>query len=53
MKIICSFEEFTSLVRECQKTIDKSNCLGCALFPVCGDSHLEDEVEIIVQEDGE
>ena len=45
MKIKCTLEEYTKLIRRCQRTSIEKQCEGCFMENICGNDILEDAVE--------
>lgn len=50
MKITCTLQEWSQLIRQCEKA--NGGCFNCALHDVCGEVYIENaiEVEIIAGE---
>ena len=51
MKIVCTLNEYTRIIRKCSKAAGE--CSGCVLEGICGNNILEDavEFEIISEEE--
>ena len=45
MKIVCTLEEYSRMVRMCQRGMDSNDCKGCALLNICSNNMLEDAVQ--------
>ena len=45
MKITCTLEEYTQLIRGCQHCMEASDCGHCPLDKACWDNYLETSVE--------
>ena len=45
MKIICTLDEYSRMVRMCQRGMDLNECKGCALVNICGNNMIEDAVQ--------
>lgn len=50
MKINCTLEEYTRMIRMCQRGADR-DCSGCVLAYICGDDLIEDAVQFEIEDD--
>lgn len=50
MKIKCTLEEYSQLIRGCQRNIVLNECKGCAMESVCGNNLLEDAVQFEIED---
>lgn len=49
MKIICTIDEYSRIIRSCQRSIVLGECKGCALENICNQQILEDAVQLEVE----
>ena len=50
MKIICTLDEYSQLIRTCQRTIVLNECKGCAMENICCNNILEDAVQFEIED---
>ena len=53
MIIKCTMEEYTRIIRMCQRGKDLSECQGCVMGHICYDDVIENAVEFEIKEDDE
>ena len=49
MKLKCTLQEYTQLVRRCQRCIEDSACQGCVLADFCGENKFEEIVALEIE----
>ena len=53
MKIVCTLDEYTRMIRMCQRGKELHECQGCVMANVCGESLIEDAVQFEIQDHDE
>ena len=53
MKISCTIEEYSRIIRSCQRSIVLGECKGCALENICNQQILEDSVRFEIVDNDE
>jgi hypothetical protein len=48
MKIICTLEEYSRMVRMCQRGAE-NDCKGCVMENICGNNIIEDAVQFEIE----
>ena len=50
MKIKCTMEEYTRIIRMCQRAKDYSECQGCVMANICYDDIIEKAIQFEIIE---
>lgn len=50
MKIICTLDEYSRMIRQCQRNLSLNECKGCVMENICGDNLLEDAVQFEIED---
>ena len=52
MKIKCTLDEYSRMIRMCQRNKD-NDCQGCVMANICNENIIEDAVQFEIEEDDE
>lgn len=53
MKIICTLDEYSRMVRMCQRNLELNECKGCVMENICGNNIIEDAVQFEIEDDNQ